>query len=194
MICSYPCRSSAYSLVDFREWNRQVRRGCGAWRSSELHRRQVLEHEVPLPALRRVRGLQPVLRRDRPRELEVRELRVGSGCRTSPTPARRGSRRCSRTRTDAPSARPTFTNTCQSSWASPGGSITRADAWSRPCPLTYVASFSTHAAPGSTMSAAFARSVISTPCTISVLMAPALRAAITHDKSPIEPAGPGSKT
>ena len=34
----------------------------------ELHRRQVLEHDVPLPALGRVRRLQPVRGRDRPRE------------------------------------------------------------------------------------------------------------------------------
>ena len=35
---------------------------------AELDRRQVLEHEVPLPALRRVRRLQPVARRHGPRE------------------------------------------------------------------------------------------------------------------------------
>ena len=39
--------------------------------TGEFHRRQVLEHDVPLPSLGRVRRLQPVLRRHRPRKREL---------------------------------------------------------------------------------------------------------------------------
>ena len=52
-------------------------------------------------------------------------------------------------------------------------------------------SFSTHAAPGSTMSAARASSVSSTPWYTSSGSLPDRRAPTTHDTSPSDPSGPG---
>ena len=55
-----------------------------------LHRRQILEHEVPLPALRRIRRLQPVPRGDRAAERELRRSpRIRAAARTAPR-CRRG--------------------------------------------------------------------------------------------------------
>ena len=51
-------------------------RGSDVGGSSNLHRRQVLEEDVPLPALRRVRRLQPVLRGKRTRECDPGEGRI----------------------------------------------------------------------------------------------------------------------
>ena len=53
------CRRS----VDFLQRNHVQASTPASGRTCELHRRQVLEHEVPLPPLGRVRRLQPVLRR-----------------------------------------------------------------------------------------------------------------------------------
>ena len=60
----------------------------------ELHRRQVLEHDVPFPALGRVRRLQPVLRRDRARERQVRQRRVRGIAGHARAPRRRARARC----------------------------------------------------------------------------------------------------
>ena len=119
-----------------------------ARRSGELDRRQVLEHEVPLPALRRVRRLQPVPRGDR-----ASRTRASTGPRTADCPRARRRRRSRRPRSSRRSAsrRATArrsTKICQSSCASPGALIARAAACSMPWPLTYDPSFSTHDGPG----------------------------------------------
>src|SRR5262249_44455575 len=46
------------------------------WSSGKLHRRKILEHEVPLPALHRVGRLQPMARRHRTGECERAEPRI----------------------------------------------------------------------------------------------------------------------
>src|SRR5262245_8250593 len=96
--------------------------------------------------------------------------------------------------TGDPNTTPSFMKICQSSPASPGGVMTREPACTWPVAFVYVASFSTKAEPGSAMSAASASGVLSTPCTMSVLIFPAWRAAMIQSVSPIEPSGPGSKT
>ena len=88
----------------------------------------------------------------------------------------------------------TFRTMAVSSSASPGAGKAREANCRRPWWLVYEASFSMKAAPGSTMSAAAARSVISTPCTMSVPICPAFLAATIQLVSPSEPAGPGSNT
>ena len=72
--------------------------------------------------------------------------------------------------------------------------MARDDAWTRPWSLVKRASFSTKAAPGSTMSAAAASSFITTPCTTRVGSVPARRASTIHEVSPSEPSGPGLRT
>ena len=63
--------------------------------AGELHRRQILEHDIPFPALGRVRRLQPVLRRHGTREGQIRRVAAYAGCpRASPAPRRRGRARC----------------------------------------------------------------------------------------------------
>src|SRR5215831_11485346 len=68
---SYDVRKSfdLFQWNDFRAWN---------WPEvlAEFDRREILEHEIPLPPLGRIRRLQPVARRNRARKRDIRERRV----------------------------------------------------------------------------------------------------------------------
>src|SRR5689334_5584070 len=72
--------ASHSSLLSWRSINlvqrNQVLRRRRTRRSGELDRRQILEHEIPFPSLRRIRRLEPVPCRDGARECERGQTRI----------------------------------------------------------------------------------------------------------------------
>ena len=116
----------------------------------ELHRRQVLEHEVPLPALRRVRRLQPVPRRHRTRERERAQRRRSAGFADSARRSPRAPRpRLCTAAADAQRLGRRRRRSRQSSTRSPGeANDLRAPPAAGPDRSCRSPSFSTHAAPG----------------------------------------------